>query len=72
MALAYGGDDITDFLAQLLLRTSFPYKELNLNRAYEWDMVNELKEKICVLSEVSCLLASFGNDSFQTDRRTLG
>lgn len=57
MAPAYGGDDITEFLAQLLLRASFPYKELNLNRAYEWDMLNELKEKICVLSEVSLSLA---------------
>lgn len=53
IALAYGGDDITEFLVQLLLRANFPYKDLNLNRAYEWDIINTLKEKICVLSEVS-------------------
>lgn len=55
MNLAYGGDDITELFAQLLLRANFPYSDLNLNRAYDWQMLDALKESICVLSEVGYL-----------------
>lgn len=61
MTLNYGGDDITELLAQVLLRANFPYKDLRLSRAYDWQMLNKLKESICVLSEVSKPLLSSKN-----------
>lgn len=53
MELAYGGDDITIVLAALLQRSSFPYRELDLAKAQDWIMFDNLKIRICTLEEVS-------------------
>ncbi|RKP39084.1 hypothetical protein BJ085DRAFT_18217 [Dimargaris cristalligena] len=48
----YGGDDISLVLAELLVRHSFPYTEFSyLNRAYDWQLLNDLKEKYGTLNE---------------------
>lgn len=47
-----GGDDITEFLHVLLQRISFPYKELDLARSYDWSVVEDLKARLCTLAEV--------------------
>lgn len=52
MVLDFGGDDITHFLMTLLHRLSFPYKEVDLAKWYDWVVVEELKERLVVLSEV--------------------
>ena len=52
MNLNVGGDDITEFLYVLLERISFPYKEINLARSYDWAVLEDLKARICTLSEV--------------------
>ncbi|KAL7422269.1 Actin-like protein arp8 [Cryptotrichosporon argae] len=51
MTLAYGGDDVTSALVTLLQRCSFPYRDLDLARAQEWLMMDNLKIKICTLEE---------------------
>ncbi|BGP49325.1 Actin-like protein arp8 [Rhodotorula kratochvilovae] len=51
MVLDFGGDDITRFLLTLLLRNNFPYKDADLARWYDWIVVEELKERLVVLSE---------------------
>ncbi|GAA5984551.1 hypothetical protein JCM11641_006546 [Rhodosporidiobolus odoratus] len=51
MVLDFGGDDITSFLLTLLLRTGFPYKEADLSRWYDWTLIEDLKERLVVLSE---------------------
>ncbi|TNY24394.1 nucleus protein [Rhodotorula diobovata] len=51
MVLDFGGDDITHFLMTLLHRLSFPYKEVDLAKWYDWVVVEELKERLVVLSE---------------------
>ncbi|GAA6053412.1 hypothetical protein JCM3770_002314 [Rhodotorula araucariae] len=51
MVLDFGGDDITRFLLTLLLRINLPYKEANLARWYDWIVIEELKERLVVLSE---------------------
>lgn len=51
--LSIGGDDITEFLYVLLDKINFPYKELNLARSYDWNVMEDLKERICTLQEVS-------------------
>lgn len=55
MSLNIGGDDITEFLYVLLDRISFPYREIDLARSYDWVVMEDIKSRICTLSEVSCL-----------------
>jgi actin-related protein len=52
MVLDFGGDDITSFLLSLLQRINFPYKEVDLSRWHDWTVLEELKERMVVLSEV--------------------
>lgn len=47
-----GGDDITEFLYVLLDKISFPYREINLARSYDWVVMEDIKGRICTLSEV--------------------
>ncbi len=47
-----GGDDITEFLYVLLDKISFPYKDIDLARAADWNMLEDLKARLCTLSEV--------------------
>ncbi|EGG08152.1 uncharacterized protein MELLADRAFT_35076 [Melampsora larici-populina 98AG31] len=51
LQMAYGGDDITFVLSEMLRRQKFPYKDLNLNRTWDWQMMERLKEDMVVLSE---------------------
>ncbi|ODN84742.1 hypothetical protein L202_00622 [Cryptococcus amylolentus CBS 6039] len=51
MKLHYGGDDITSSLAHLLEQSSFPYRDLDLARAQDFLMMDNLKMKICTLEE---------------------
>ncbi len=53
MFLSTGGDDITEFFSVLLDRIKFPYRELNLNRSYDWNVMEDLKIRLCTLADVS-------------------
>lgn len=53
MLLDFGGDDVTSFFFTLLSRINFPYKEADLSKWYDWIVLEDLKERIVVLSEVS-------------------
>ena len=53
MSLSVGGDDITEFLYVLLDKISFPYREVDLARSYDWAVIEDIKGRICTLSEVS-------------------
>ncbi|OMH83018.1 putative actin-related protein 8, partial [Zancudomyces culisetae] len=57
----YGGDDITYFLNDLFVRSLFPYSELDLNKTYDWNLINLLKEKHVTLnlSDVSVRVYDF-------------
>ncbi|KAJ2336065.1 actin-like protein arp8, partial [Coemansia sp. RSA 2681] len=61
VSVMYGGDDITRFLHSLFMRSSFPYHEASLSRKYDWNMLNELREKYCTmnLSDVNIRLHNF-------------
>ncbi|KAJ2828502.1 actin-like protein arp8 [Coemansia furcata] len=61
VSVMYGGDDITRFLHSLFVRSSFPYREASLARAYDWTVLNELREKYCTmnLSDVNIRLHNF-------------
>ncbi|CAN6634774.1 actin-like protein Arp8p [Trichomonascus vanleenenianus] len=43
--IRYGGDDITRALARLLKRSEFPYRELDISRQYDWELVEDLKKR---------------------------
>ncbi|KAI0330934.1 actin-like ATPase domain-containing protein [Cubamyces sp. BRFM 1775] len=51
MVLSMGGNDITEFLHVLLEKISFPYRDLNLARSYDWHVMEDLKARICTLAE---------------------
>ncbi|THH11839.1 hypothetical protein EW145_g366 [Phellinidium pouzarii] len=51
MSLSLGGDDVTEFLAVLLDRISFPYKEMDLTRLHDWAVMEDIKCRICTLNE---------------------
>lgn len=51
LQLAFGGDDITSVLSEMLRRQNFPYKDMSLNRTWDWQMMERLKEEMIVLSE---------------------
>jgi len=55
MSLNIGGDDVTEFLSVLLGRIKFPYRELDLNRSYDWNVMEDLKWRLCTLADVSSL-----------------
>lgn len=64
MVLDFGGDDITSFLLTLLLRINFPYKEADLTKWYDWVVIEDLKERLVVLSEVRTISSFFFRTSF--------
>lgn len=51
ITLSYGGDDVTVALKALLERSSFPYRDLDLAKAQDWIMLDQLKIRICTLEE---------------------
>ena len=51
LQLAFGGDDITALTLQVLLRAHFPYTEINLNRTYDWQLIELIKETMTGLNE---------------------
>ena len=50
--LNMGGDYITEFLYVLLDRICFPYRDINLARSYDWSVLEDLKGRLCTLTEV--------------------
>lgn len=52
MVLNFGGDDITQFFFSLLMRNGFPYRDADITRWYDWTVLEDLKERTVVMSEV--------------------
>jgi actin-related protein 8 len=53
-----GGDDITEFLYVLLNRIKFPYRDINLARSYDWNVMDDLKTRLCTLAEASVVFTA--------------
>ncbi|KAG5440584.1 hypothetical protein PCK2_000409 [Pneumocystis canis] len=69
--LPYGGDDVTRFFIQLLQRSQFPYKEIDLKRVYDWQLAENLKIQHCTANESNAtvqLLHFFKNSMTGTQR----
>ena len=47
-----GDDDITEFFYVLLGQISFPYRDANLAKWHDWNVVEDLKSRLCTLAEV--------------------
>lgn len=69
MYLSMGGDDITEFLYVMLEKINFPYRDINLARAYDWNVLEDLKARLCTLAEV-CFGCSFRQTPYHSDART--
>ena len=59
-----GGDDITEFLYVLLQKINFPYRDLDLARSYDWNVMEDLKARLCTLAEVRHLTMARIYDDF--------
>ncbi|KAG5724906.1 putative actin-related protein 8 [Termitomyces sp. T112] len=70
MSLNIGGDDITEFLYVLLKRINFPYRDLDINRAYDWKVMEDLKNRLCTLSEADVALNLYDFVVRRPDRPT--
>ena len=53
MFLNLGGNDLTEFLYVLLQKINFPCQDLDLARSYDWNVIEDLKTRLCTLAEVS-------------------
>lgn len=49
--LKYGGADITEAFVKMIIYNHFPYAEINLNRRYDFQLAEELKQKFCTMTE---------------------
>ncbi|KEF59294.1 uncharacterized protein A1O9_04138 [Exophiala aquamarina CBS 119918] len=49
--LKYGGADITEAFVKMTIYNHFPYAEINLNRRYDIQLAEELKQKFCTMTE---------------------
>ncbi|KAF9518979.1 hypothetical protein BS47DRAFT_1370856 [Hydnum rufescens UP504] len=59
ISLDYGGDDISEFFHLLLARIGLPYKEADLSRLYDWNMIEDLKTRSATLAEVDVDLITY-------------
>jgi actin-related protein len=53
LTLNLGGDDITEVFYVLLQQSCFPYKEMDLARLYDWNLMQDLKHQYCTFIIVS-------------------
>lgn len=49
--MKYGGDDITDYWTRLLLRSSFPWPDVDLVKSVDRRVMQFAKERWCTLFE---------------------
>jgi hypothetical protein len=49
--MKYGGDDITDFFTRLLLRSAYPWPDLDLHKSVDFRVLQYAKERWCTLFE---------------------
>ena len=50
--LKFGGADVTESFIKMMLFDQFPYREIDLNRRYDFLLAEELKIKFCTMNEV--------------------
>lgn len=48
--LKFGGKDVSETFVRLMIAAQFPYRELDVNRRYDFLLAEELKQKFCTLS----------------------
>ena len=44
---------MTEMLHMLFSTIDFPYRSIDLGRSYDWNLMQELKERSCTLDEVN-------------------
>ncbi|TFK75011.1 actin-like ATPase domain-containing protein [Pluteus cervinus] len=70
MSLNMGGDDITEFLYVLLGRIHFPYRDCDLACSYDWNVMEDLKTRLCTLLEGDVALNLYDFAVRRPDRPT--
>jgi len=49
--LKYGGQDVTEAFVKMIIYNHFPYADMNLNRRFDFQLAEELKQKFCTMTE---------------------
>lgn len=62
ITLDMGGDDITEYLFYLLKGINWPYRDFQLNRMYDWNLMTRLKKMTCSLAETDVALNLYDFD----------
>ena len=57
--LNYGGDNITDIFSKFLLQQHFPYKTLNLNYHYDWELCQNLKHDYATFQDADIAIQHY-------------
>ena len=57
--LKYGGEDVTEAFVRMTIYNHFPYNEINLNRRYDFQLAEELKGKLCTMTEADISVQTY-------------
>lgn len=57
--LNYGGDNITDVFIKFLLQQKFPYKQINLNYNYDWELAQTLKHNFATFQDADIAVQTY-------------
>lgn len=55
----YGGDNITETFVKFLLQQQFPYKEINLNYNYDWELAQTLKHNFATFLDADIAVQTY-------------
>jgi actin-related protein 8 len=55
MVMDFGSDDVIETFTQLMKTIDFPFKEVDLSRPVDWEMMQELFSKAGAFNEVRAL-----------------
>lgn len=50
--MKFGGDNVTLFYSKVLLRSWFPYQEVDLSNHLDWSLMDDLKARFCTVNDV--------------------
>lgn len=68
--LDYGGDDITRAFIKLLLKSSFPYKSINLAYQHDWTLAEDLKTKFVTVNDADIAVQLYSFYQRAPDQQT--
>ena len=57
--LKYGGADVTEAFVRMIIYNHFPYSDINLRRRYDFQLAEELKQKLNTMVEADIVVQTY-------------